>query len=301
MSIRTLLSLLTLFSFSAQAAQVSRIYNFVDGSILTALQLNSEFNNLVNGVNNLDSTNFISNANFLPSQINATIAGSGISRNGSTGVLGVNVDNLSLDVVSNQVEIKDGGVTSAKLATDFSGVITMYGGSTAPAGWFLCDGSAVSRTTYAALFAVIGTSYGVGDSVTTFNLPDMRSRFPLGAGPGPGLTSRSNGDKGGAESETLTLNELPAHSHTSGSLVTSTAGSHVHLVQPVFGANTGTAGSGVVNTVSSNGSTTGFIGTNVGAAGDHTHTISGSTNTVGGGMAFPLFNPYLVVTYIIKQ
>ena len=61
---------------------------------------------------------------------------------------------------------------------DEAGVIQMYAGTTPPDGWLLCDGSAVSRTTYAALFAVIGTTYGAGDGSTTFNLPDLRGLQP---------------------------------------------------------------------------------------------------------------------------
>lgn len=62
------------------------------------------------------------------------------------------------------------------------GVVTMFAGSSAPATWLLCDGSAVSRTTYAALFTVIGTTYGAGNGSTTFNVPDFRGVFPKGAG-----------------------------------------------------------------------------------------------------------------------
>ena len=60
--------------------------------------------------------------------------------------------------------------------------IKMYGGSTPPDGWLLCNGAAISRTTYPYLFTVIGTTYGVGNGTTTFNLPDLRSRIPIGAG-----------------------------------------------------------------------------------------------------------------------
>jgi microcystin-dependent protein len=67
-------------------------------------------------------------------------------------------------------------------APTFSGMIVAGALSTAPTGWLLCDGSAVSRTTYATLFGAIGTTYGVGDGSTTFNVPDLRERFPLGAG-----------------------------------------------------------------------------------------------------------------------
>lgn len=64
------------------------------------------------------------------------------------------------------------------------GTIQMYAGSSAPTGWAICDGSAVSRTTYSALFTAIGTTYGAGDGSTTFNLPDLRARVPVGAGTG---------------------------------------------------------------------------------------------------------------------
>lgn len=70
------------------------------------------------------------------------------------------------------------------------GSILPYGGATAPSGWFICDGTAVSRTTYAELFAVIGTSFGAGDGSTTFNLPDMRESVPKGAG----LTGKTVGN-----------------------------------------------------------------------------------------------------------
>lgn len=66
--------------------------------------------------------------------------------------------------------------------SDFTGMIWMYAGSAAPTGWLLCDGSAVSRATYADLFALISTTYGAGDGSTTFNIPDLRSSVPLGAG-----------------------------------------------------------------------------------------------------------------------
>jgi microcystin-dependent protein len=82
-------------------------------------------------------------------------------------------------------------------------------------GWLLCDGREVSRTTYAALFAEIGTRYGDGDSSTTFNLPDIRGRSPLGAGTGDGLSSRDiNTGLIGEESHTLSVSEMPSHNHT---------------------------------------------------------------------------------------
>lgn len=69
-------------------------------------------------------------------------------------------------------------------------MVAAFAGASAPGGWLLCDGSAVSRATYAALFAVIGTTYGAGNGSTTFNVPDLRGRAIYGVGPGtPGVAS----------------------------------------------------------------------------------------------------------------
>ncbi len=107
-----------------------------------------------------------------------------------------------------------------------SGVVSPYAGSTAPSGWLLCSGAAVSRSTYAALFAIVGTTYGAGDGSTTFNLPDLRGRAVAGvdnmggtaanritAG-GSGITGTTLGAAGGAETHTLTVAEMPAHTHS---------------------------------------------------------------------------------------
>ena len=88
------------------------------------------------------------------------------------------------------------------------GDIKAFAGSVLPSGWLLCDGSAVSRTTYSDLFAVIGDTYGIGDGSTTFNLPDLRGRFPIGSD-----TTYSIGETGGASTVTLTTDEMPSHSH----------------------------------------------------------------------------------------
>jgi microcystin-dependent protein len=107
-----------------------------------------------------------------------------------------------------------------------AGVVVPYAASAAPSGWLLCFGQAVSRTTEAALFAVIGTTYGVGDGSTTFNLPDLRGRVVAGeddmggtsANRLTGLSGGVDGDilggSGGSESHTLTTAQLAVHNHT---------------------------------------------------------------------------------------
>jgi len=100
------------------------------------------------------------------------------------------------------------------------GSIMMWGGATAPNEWVLCDGGVLPRSTYAALFAVIGTTYGAGDGTTTFNVPNMAQRFPLGksaAGTGAVL-----GSVGGQIDHT---HAIPSHSHAAGSLAVA---SHSH-------------------------------------------------------------------------
>lgn len=95
----------------------------------------------------------------------------------------------------------------------FVGEIRMYAGATAPAGWAFCDGSLLIRADHPALFAVLGETYGAGDGSTTFALPDLKGRAPIGEGAGSGLTNRKLGDKPGAETVILDVTQLPAHNH----------------------------------------------------------------------------------------
>lgn len=98
-------------------------------------------------------------------------------------------------------------------AVEPTGTIKPWGGSAAPATWFDCNGQALSRVDNAALYALIGTTYGAGDGSTTFNVPDFRGRAIVGAGTGSGLTARARGATGGAESHALSEAELAAHTH----------------------------------------------------------------------------------------
>lgn len=98
------------------------------------------------------------------------------------------------------------------MSEPFVGEIRMFAGNFAPRSWAFCDGQLVAVSQNDALFALLGTIYG-GDGRTTFGLPDMRGRLPIHAGTGPGLSQRRLGAKLGTERETLTVNELPAHTH----------------------------------------------------------------------------------------
>lgn len=129
------------------------------------------------------------------------------------------------------------------------GYIIMYPAA-APSGWAICDGAAVSRTTYASLFTLIGTAFGAGDGSTTFNLPDMRNLIPAGANTEPLAGT------GGAETVTLATANLPIHVH-----LTSTSGGHNH----------GGSSDSTLNHTHS---------VSAAAGGAHSHT--GTTNTVSG-------------------
>ncbi len=107
------------------------------------------------------------------------------------------------------------------MSQPFLGEIRMFGGTFAPVGWAFCNGQTLAISNNEALFTLIGTTYG-GDGQTTFQLPDLRGRIPVGAGTGNGLTPRTMGQFYGTETETLTSQQMPVHSH--GAVVTSATG-----------------------------------------------------------------------------
>lgn len=111
--------------------------------------------------------------------------------------------------------------TESGVTGTMTGEMRMYSGSSAPSGWLLCDGSAVSRSTYSTLFALISTDFGVGNGTTTFNIPDMRGRVPMGVnngglpnGANGALATRNRAATGGTETHTLLTAELAQHAHT---------------------------------------------------------------------------------------
>lgn len=119
-----------------------------------------------------------------------------------------------------QLAIVDGKIAAAAVDGVPVGTVMDYAGGTAPTNYALCYGQAISRTDFAALFAILGVLYGAGDGSTTFNLPDLRGRVVAGKDDMGGtlaarLTSLPNtlGASGGAQSHTLSVNEMPSHSH----------------------------------------------------------------------------------------
>jgi microcystin-dependent protein len=98
------------------------------------------------------------------------------------------------------------------MAEPILGEIRLFAGNFAPEGWALCNGQLLQLRQYTALFSLLGTYYG-GDGKTTFALPDLRARVPIGAGNGAGLTPRSVGEAGGEAAVSLIVTEMPTHTH----------------------------------------------------------------------------------------
>lgn len=130
------------------------------------------------------------------------------------------------------------------------GALLAFAGATAPDGWLLCAGQDVSRVTYGALFAVIGTTYGAGDGSTTFTLPDLRGRVPAGLDNMGGTDAtrldwaNTLGTAGGAQTHTLTTPEIPSHSHTTDSPVNFAGSGAFQGATAVAKGTTGNTGGG---------------------------------------------------------
>jgi microcystin-dependent protein len=166
-----------------------------------------------------------------------------------------------------------------------AGIIQMYAGSSAPTNWLLCDGSAVSRTTYSALFSAIGTNYGSGNGSTTFNLPNLTNRMPIGKGTGSFSTLNN---QGGAETFTLSSGNMPAHQHYIG--INTYAAAGIGSAVPMASVNNYMHLGGDTNSNTDRYRMTG--------RGDVVAN-AGLTSSTGSGTAFNKMSPYIVVNFII--
>ena len=175
-----------------------------------------------------------------------------------------------------------------------AGTVLPFGGVTAPAGFLLCYGQAVSRTGYADLFAAIGTAHGAGDGSTTFNVPDYRGRTLAGldnmggtaanrlTSGGSGIAGTTLGAAGGAETVTLTATQMPTHSHG----VSDPGHAHLYGVGgiPANGVN--------VRGTSGDGTNFGFAATN--------NAVTGiSIQNAGGGGAHNNAQPTGILTFMV--
>lgn len=164
-----------------------------------------------------------------------------------------------------------------------TGTILPTVATSAPSGWLLCDGSAVSRTDYSNLFNLVGTTFGSGNGSTTFNVPDLRGRSIIGVGTGSGLSARARGDVGGAETHTLSEAQMPLHGHPYRASYTNTGSSD---------ASTQTTGGFPTKTTSA-ANQAAFTGTPSNTQGQQ---IGGA----GGGAAHNNMQPFMALSYIIR-
>ncbi len=166
------------------------------------------------------------------------------------------------------------------------GSIMTVGFNFAPRGFAICEGQLLSIASNTALFSLLGTIYG-GDGRTTFALPDLRGRVPIGMGQGPGLSNHSQGERGGNETQTLNVNQLPSHNH----VLQLSAAVQVSTSNP----NSDEAAGGFLTNTSNNFyATAGTAGNNLGGV-----SASGTAANTGGGQSFPIMQPYLVINYVI--
>ena len=200
---------------------------------------------------------------------------------GNVGI-GTTIPAHALDVVGDVNITGDYKVNGTNLQTVPTGTVSAFAGSAAPTGYALCDGSAVNRTSQAALFGVIGTTYGVGDGSTTFNLPDLRGRVVAGFGESLlGLTADTLGEDNGlianTKTHTLTEAEMPSHQHKTDG----TDSGDNHAVR--------------------RGADAIIDGTSQTSSSDDAYYKSGSlTGTAGSGQAHNNVQPTIILNYIIK-
>jgi microcystin-dependent protein len=243
-----------------------------------------------------DGTNFYSAqtgsaGNFT---VNGTLTASGVTDTGSLSAASLSVSGASTFSTSPTAPTPTTGDNTTKIATtafvttavantSITGQILMWPTASAPSGYLNCDGSAVSRTTYSALYAVVGTTFGTGDGSTTFNLPNYQDRMPIGKG----TIAASIGATGGSATTTISQANLPnvsfpvtdpGHQHN-----TSVTGS---LLFPATGATTiayGGSGTYPATRFTMDNNTTGI-----------------TVNSGGSGTAATTISPYLGINFIIK-
>lgn len=166
-----------------------------------------------------------------------------------------------------------------------TGLIIPWSTGSAPSGFLECDGTAVSRSTFSALFGVISTTYGIGDGTTTFNLPDLRNKTVVSRSNNKALASTMGANTvtptanvgGNAGSTTLTTAEIAAHTHGTTGAAAGQGGGGMEMGGSFATRLTGTTGA-------------------VGDGSGHTHTVSGTFT----GSSMSIVQPFLTVMYIIK-
>ena len=195
------------------------------------------------------------------------------------------------------------------MSDPFLGEIRMVGFNFAPRGWAFCDGQLMSLSQNTALFALLGTLYG-GNGQTSFGLPDLRGRSPVGMGQGPGLGGIGQGEMGGAENVSLQASQMPAHIHgvpatsvtvsVSGPVSMPVSTDTAAVASPANAVPAASTSSGrpfpMYNASSSGNATLAPFNVALNGVGS---TVVTETAVAGGGQPLPVRNPYLGVNFVI--
>lgn len=187
----------------------------------------------------------------------------------------------------------------------FIGTIQAFGFNFAPRGWAFCAGQVVSISQNSAMFALLGTTFG-GDGQSTFGLPDLRGRLPVGMGNGPGLSPYVIGQVGGTENTSLTVGNLPAHAPA----ITSTLAVATSVQLAAVASSPSTAPSASNAFLGASGTGPGSAAIYSNAQGDSpvalqgvSSSLSGSVSAapIGGNLPFSLLNPSLAINFSIAM
>ena len=177
-------------------------------------------------------------------------------------------DGFYINEENNAIYYYNGETLSGTNSADTTpiGSVMIYAGTTIPENWMKCNGQALSRTDYSALFSVIGTTYGDGDGAATFNVPNIQGRFPIGIS-NSDTDFNTLGATGGSKTHTQTVAEMPSHNHT---------------------IDNGYLDNRIDGGIRQTGSGSFFSGS------------GNDTQYTGGGQPMDIMNPYIVMNYIIK-
>lgn len=282
---------------------MSILNTFVSGTTITASDHNENFSDIATELTNSVAVDGQSTMTGAFMAASGTVAAPGITFGADTdsGLYRIGANNIGvavngakvLDIATTGLDIVGAITNNGGDALTIVGEVKIYAGATAPTGWLFCYGQAISRTTYATLFAVIGTTYGVGDGSTTFNVPDIRGRVIAGqddmggtsanrlTNADDGLDGDTLGATGGGETQTLVTANLPAY--TPAGSISGTANLRYIATSAIAGANLAlyTTAAGTANTETITATFTG--------------TAQGGTST-----AFGVVQPTIVLNYIIK-
>lgn len=178
--------------------------------------------------------------------------------------------------------------------------IQLFAGNFAPRGWLFCDGQLLSINAHSAIFSLLGTTYG-GDGRTTFALPDLRGRVPIGPRHGPGLTNRPLGQRSGQETHVLSVLEMPQHNHLASFQQTSGASS-IPAVADTATTDDPTNANLATPDIANNNYlySTETADTNL-APGEVTVTGNVTVGLTGGSQAHNNMQPFLAINYIIAM